>query len=302
MVSKQIEYVIKALLNSRDISIKRRVDERRKALELMSSGLKLHKDIKSDFINANGVNAALFTPPGIENQRIILFLHGGAYIAGSIKTTQYHAVEIAKVAKARVLIIDYRLAPEHQFPAALDDAINAYQWLLNVEGVPYNKLIIIGVSAGGGLTIATLLKLRDLGIRMPKAAVCISPWVDLTFTGKTSKKRAKIDPFLTPDGLEFAADLYLRDMDPRDPFVSPIYANLRGLPPLFIQAGTAEILYDDAVRLAKNAEKAGVDVKLDIWEDMIHAFPVFVSVAPESKQAIEKIGKFIQDVFKNKVE
>jgi monoterpene epsilon-lactone hydrolase len=302
MVSKQMAYVIKALLNSRNRSIKRRVDEHRKELELMSSGLKLQKDVKSDFVDTNGVSAALFTPLEVENQRTILFLHGGAYIAGSIKTTQYHAVEIAKVAKARVLIIDYRLAPEHQFPAALDDAINAYQWLINVEGVAHDNLIIIGVSAGGGLTIATLLKLRDLSLDMPKAAVCISPWADLAFTGETFKKRVKIDPFLTPDGLEFAADLYLRDMNPRDPFVSPIYADLRGLPPLFIQVGTAEILYDDAVRLAKNAEQAGVDVKLDIWENMIHAFPVFVSVAPESKQAIERIGKFLQNIFENKGE
>lgn len=297
-----MKYVIKALLHTRNITIKKRVNGHRKELEQMSSGLELPKDVKSDFIDANGVNSALFTPPDIENQRTILFLHGGAYIAGSIKTAQYHAVQISKVSKARVLIIDYRLAPEYQFPAALDDAINTYQWLIDVKGIPHDKLIISGVSSGGGLTIATLLKIREMGIDMPKAAVCISPWVDLTFTGETFKKRAKIDPFLTPDELEFAANLYLGDRDPRDPFISPIYADLQGLPPLFIQAGTAEILYDDAVRLAKSAEKAGVDVKLDIWEDMIHAFPVFVSVAPESKQAIERIGNFIHDIFKNKTE
>ena len=299
MVSKQMENVIKALLNTRNITIKRKVNEHRRRLEQMSSGLELPKDVKSDFVDVNVVNAALFTQPDIENQRTILFLHGGAYIAGSIRTAQYHAVYISRVSNARVLIIDYRLAPEYQFPAALDDAINAYQWLIDVEGVPHNKLIIIGVSSGGGLTIANLLKIREMGIDMPKAAVCISPWVDLTFTGETFKKRAIIDPFLTPDELEFAANLYSGDRDPRDPFISPVYANLQGLPPLFIQAGTAEILYDDAVRLARSAEKAGVDVNLDIWEDMIHAFPAFVSVAPESKQAIERIGKFIHDIFKN---
>jgi len=299
MVSKQMEYVIKALLHTRNITIKRKVNEHRRRLEQMSSGLELPKDVKSNFVDANGVNAALFTPPDIENQRTILFLHGGAYIAGSIRTAQYHAVYISRVSNARVLIIDYRLAPEYQFPAALDDAINAYQWLIDVEGVPHDKLIIIGVSSGGGLTIANLLKIRERGIDMPKAAVCISPWIDLTFTGETFKKRAIIDPFLTPDELEFAANLYSGDRDPRDPFISPVYANLQGLPPLFIQAGTAEILYDDAVRLARSAVKTGVDVNLDIWEDMIHAFPGFVSVAPESKQAIERIGKFIHDIFKN---
>lgn len=299
MVSKQMEYVIKALLHTRNITIKRKVNEHRRRLEQMSSGLELPKDVKSNFVDANDVNAALFTPPDIENQRTILFLHGGAYIAGSIKTAQYHTVQISKVSKAQVLIIDYRLAPEYRFPVALDDAINAYQWLIDVEGVPHDKIMITRVSSGGGLTIASLLKIREMGIDMPKAAVCISPWVDLTFTGETFKKRAKIDPFLTPDELEFAANLYLGDTDPRDPFVSPVYADLQRLPPLFIQAGTAEILYDDAIRLAKSAEKVGVDVKLDIWEDMIHAFPVFVSVAPESKQAIERIGNFIHDIFKN---
>ncbi len=178
MVNKQMENVIKALLNTRNITIKRRVNEHRKGLEQMSSGLELPKDVKSDFVDANGVNVALFTPPDIENQRTILFLHGGAYIAGSIKTAQYHVVQISKVSKARVLIINYRLAPEYQFPAALDDAIHAYRWLIDVEGVPHDKLVITGVSSGGGLTIANLLKIRERGIDMPKAAVCISPWVD----------------------------------------------------------------------------------------------------------------------------
>jgi acetyl esterase/lipase len=290
-----MKYVIKGLLYTRSISIKNRVKEHRTGLEKMSSGLDLPEDVKSEFLDANGVQSALLIPPNTKNQRTILFLHGGAYIAGSIKTAQYHAEYISRASNAQVLIVDYRLAPEYQFPAALDDALNAYRWLIDVKGIPHNELIIVGVSAGGGLTIATLLKLRDLKMDMPKAAVCISPWVDLTFTGETFKKRAKFDPFLTPDELEFAANLYLGDTDPRDPLVSPIYADLQGLPPLFIQAGTAEILYDDAIRLAKNAENAGVDVKLDIWKDMIHAFPVFLIVAPESKQAIEKIGNFINN-------
>ncbi|MFX0042060.1 MAG: alpha/beta hydrolase [Candidatus Hodarchaeota archaeon] len=302
MVSKQMKYVIKGLLYTRSISIKNRVKEHRTGLEKMSSGLELPEDVKSEYVDANGVQSALLIPPDIKNRRTILFLHGGAYIAGSIKTSQYHAEYISRASNAQVLIVDYRLAPEYQFPAALEDAINAYRWLIDVKGIPHDELIIVGVSAGGGLTIATLLKLRALGMDMPKAAVCISPWVDLTFTGETFRERAKMDPFLTPDELEFAANLYYGDADPRDPFISPIYADLQRLPPLFIQAGTAEILYDDAVHLAKNAEKAGVDVKLDIWEDMIHAFPVFVSVTPESEKAIERISKFIHEIFKNKAE
>jgi len=227
-------------------------------------------------------------------------LHGGAYIAGSVEISKYHAVLISRLAKAQLLGINYRLAPEHPYPAALNDAVKAYNWLIEEKKFPPNKIVFVGVSAGGGLTIATLLKLREMGIELPVAAVCISPWADLAFTGETFKARASMDPFTSPYNLDFAASLYVDKSDPTNPYISPIYADLQGLPSLFIMVGTAEILFDDSNRLAEQAALAGVEVELDIWEDMIHAFPIFANVAPESQNAIEKISKFIRDSLEQK--
>ena len=297
MVSKQMKYVIKGLWYTRNQTIKKRVEEHRKGLELMSVGIKYPEDIESEQIDIDGLTGSLFTIPESNNDRIILFLHGGAYVAGSVETSKYHSVLISRFAKAQLLSINYRLAPEHPFPAALNDAVNAYKWLIAEKKFSPKKIVIVGVSAGGGLTVATLLKLREMGIDLPAAAVCISPWTDLAFTGETFKERASLDPFTSPYNLDFAASLYIDKSDPRNPYISPVYADLQGLPPFFIIAGTAEILYDDSVRLAEQASFAGVEVELDIWEDMIHAFPVFASVAPESQKAIEKISNFIEESF-----
>jgi monoterpene epsilon-lactone hydrolase len=300
MVSKEMRYVIKGLWYGRDLEIKKRVREHREGLETMTKGVIIPDDVKSEQVDIDGLSGNLFITPESESDRIMLFFHGGAYIAGSVETSKYHAVLISRLAKAQLLSIDYRLAPEYPYPAALEDAIKAYNWLVEEKKVSPNKIVIVGVSAGGGLTIATLLKLRELKRKLPLAAVCISPWTDLAFNGETFKARAKIDPFTSPYNLDFAASLYIGENDPMDPYISPVYANFQGLPPLFIIVGTAEILYDDSNRLAENAAFAGVEVTLDIWEDMIHAFPVFASVAPESKNAIEKISSFIVDSFEQK--
>ncbi len=298
MVSKQMKFVIKGLYYTRDLEIKKRVNDHRKALEKMAVGTKIPEDVECENVNISDISALWCKIPESKNDRVILFFHGGAYIAGSADVSKYHSVYISRVSNAELLSVNYRLAPEHQYPAALDDAVKTYKWLVEQKVFSPKKVVLVGVSAGGGLTIATLLKLRELGIELPVAAVCISPWVDLAFTGETFRSRANIDPFTTPDGLEFAAHLYIGDDNAKNPFISPVYADLYGLPPLYIMAGTAEILHDDAVRLAESATKAGVDVILDIWEDMIHGFPVFASVAPESREAIEKIGEFIRKHLK----
>ncbi|NHJ21951.1 MAG: alpha/beta hydrolase [Candidatus Lokiarchaeota archaeon] len=297
MVSKQMKYVIKGLWYSRSLEIKKRVEEHRKGLEAMTVGVNLPDDVESEHVDIDGLSGKIFVTPHSRDDRIILFLHGGAYIAGSVETSKYHSVLIARLSKAQLLNINYRLAPEHPFPAALDDAVKAYNWLIEEKKFSPKNIVIVGVSAGGGLAIATLLKLKELKLELPLAAVCISPWTDLTFTGATYNERAKIDPFTSPDNLDFSARLYAGESDPSNPYISPIYGDLKGLPPLFVIAGTAEILYDDSNRLAEQARVAGVEVTLDIWEDMIHAFPVFASVAPESKSAIEKIGNFITNSF-----
>jgi len=300
MVSKQMGYVIKGLWYGRDLEIKKRVGEHRKGLEMMTEGVKLPDDVESEQVDIDGLSGKLFITPESKDDHIVLFFHGGAYIAGSVETSNYHAVLISRFANAQLLSINYRLAPEHPYPAALEDAVKAYKWLIKEKKFPPSKIIITGVSAGGGLAVATLLKLRELNYELPRAAVCISPWTDLAFTGETFKSRAKYDPFTSPYNLDFAASLYVKDNDPKNPFISPVYADLQGLPPLFIIVGTAEVLHDDSIRLAKHAKSAGVEVVLDIWEDMIHAFPVFAKAAPESQKAIEKIGNFIDDSFKQK--
>jgi len=169
--------------------------------------------------------------------------------------------------------------------------------LINSEGYNPKNLIIAGDSAGGGPTLATLVKLRDQGIPLPAAAICLSPWTDLASTGDSMKLKLHEDPFVSPDGLMFDARLYLGKTDPKNPLASPLYADLKGLPQFCIQVGSAEILLDDATRLAKRAREAGVEVQLDIWEDMIHVFQAFAVMAPEGTESINKIGEFIKKFF-----
>lgn len=224
----------------------------------------------------------------------MLYFHGGGYVAGSINSHRELCVRIARASNTRVLLIDYRRAPEHPFPAALEDAIKVYHWLISSEEINPKKIIIAGESAGGGLTIATLIKLRNDKVNLPKASICLSPFLDLAVTGDSVKTKAEIDPIVTRENLEFCAKLYLGDEDSKNPLASPLYADLQGLPPLLIQVGTSELLLDDSVRFADRAKAAGVEVTLDIWDDMIHMFQLFASFAPEGQEAINKIGAFIQ--------
>lgn len=297
MVSKEMEILIKQLRQFQASQAEPSVEEMRKGLEQLASLQKLPKDVKCEPVNAGGVPAEWITVPRVVGQNVILYLHGGGYTGGSIRTHRDLAARISRVSKAHVLIIDYRLAPEHPFPAALEDTIAVYRWLISTEGIRPDNLIIVGDSAGGGLTIATLVKLRDEGIALPAAAICLSPWTDLACTGESMKSKAESDPFITPEGCKFMADKYLKGADPYNPLASPLYANLKGLPPMLIIVGTSEILLEDSILFAKRAKAAGVDVKLDIWEDMIHVFPAFAGFVPESRQAVEKIGEFIQKIF-----
>jgi len=289
--------VIKILKENREREIKNRVEEGRAGLEELSRLAPLHKDAKLENVDAGGVPAAWMITPEVVKDRAILYLHAGGYVQGSIISHQDLAQRISSVSKTKLLILDYRLAPEHPFPAALEDSISAYEWLINNEGYNPKNLIIAGDSAGGGLTLATLVKLRDQGISLPAAAVCLSPWTDLALTGDSMKLKVHEDPFVSPDGLMFYARLYLGKTDPKNPFASPLYADFGGLPPLCIQVGSAEILLDDSTRLAKRAREAGVEVQLDIWEDMIHVFQAFAVMAPEGTEGINKIGEFIKKVF-----
>jgi acetyl esterase/lipase len=223
----------------------------------------------------------------------MLYLHGGGYVIGSLTTHRGLAGRLSQAAKARVLLIDYRLAPEHPFPAAVEDATAAYRWLL-AHGCTPARLAIAGDSAGGGLTVATLVALRDAGQPLPAAGVCLSPWTDLEGLGESVTSKASADPIVQKEMLLRLASCYLGDADPRTPLAAPLYADLRGLPPLLVQVGTAEILLDDALRLAERAKAAGVAVTLEAWDDMIHVWQLFAPLLPEGQQAIARIGEFVQ--------
>jgi acetyl esterase/lipase len=223
----------------------------------------------------------------------MLYLHGGGYVIGSITTHRELAGRLSRAAAARVLIIDYRLAPEHPYPAAVEDATTAYRWLLQNGAMPA-RTVIAGDSAGGGLTVATLLALRDAGEPLPAAGVCLSPWTDMEGIGESMRTKAGVDPIVQRAGLLHFADLYLHGADPRSPLAAPLYANLQGLPPLLIQVGTRETLLDDATRLATRAQAEGVEVTLEPWEDMIHVWQLFAPLLPEGQQAIERIGEYVR--------
>jgi len=298
MVSRGMKSVIKILIQNREVAIKKRIKDSRAALDQLAGIAPLPKDAKLENVDVVGIPAAWVSTPEVVKDRVILYLHGGGYIEGSITSHKDLAQRISRVSKAKVLLTDYRLAPEHPFPAAIEDSTRAYNWLVNTEGFLPQNIIIAGDSAGGGLTVATLVKLRDEGIALPAAAVCLSPWTDLALTGDSIKEKVHEDPFVTPDDLMFSAMMYLGKTDPKNPYASPLYANLKDLPPLCIQVGTAEVLFDDAIRLASLAKEAGVEVQLDIWEDMVHVFQAFAVLAPESQEGIDKIGEFIKKKFK----
>jgi acetyl esterase/lipase len=250
-------------------------------------------DVRYEKVDAAGVPAEWVVAPGAQSERVLLYLHGGGYVIGSINTHRDLAGRLSQAAAARVLLIDYRLAPEHPHPAAVEDATTAYRWLLRHGAIPAHT-IIAGDSAGGGLTVATLVALRDAGEALPAAGVCISPWVDLEGIGESMTTKASVDPIVQRQGLVWFANLYLGGANPRTPLAAPLYADLHGLPPLFIHVGTAETLLDDATRLAERAKTAGVDVTLEACEEMIHVWHLFAAMLPEGQQAIERVGAYIR--------
>mgnify|MGYP001191320417 CR=1 FL=1 len=247
-------------------------------------------DVACTPVNAGDVPAEWVEAPGAAG-RAILYLHGGGYVIGSIATHRELAGRLSRASGARVLVAGYRLGPEHPFPAAIDDAVACYRWLRS-QGFAAGGIAIAGDSAGGGLTMATLLALREAGDELPAGAVCLSPWVDLEQSGASMTERDALDPMVHKDTLDEMARMYLDGADASQPLASPINGDLRGLPPLLIQVGTAETLYDDSVRLAERARAAGVQVEFEPWEDMIHVFQSF-SMLPEATRAVARIGEFV---------
>lgn len=249
-------------------------------------------DVKCERVSAGGVDAEWVCAPGAADDRYVLYLHGGGYVIGSVKTHRDLMARISRAAKAKVLGLNYRLAPEHPFPAAVDDAVAGYKWLL-AQGAKPSRIAIGGDSAGGGLTAATLVAIKDQKLPTPAAGVLLSPWADMEGIGDSMKTRAQADPVVQKEGLVGMAQAYLQGKDPKTPLAAPIYADLKGLPPLLIQVGDAETLLDDSNRLNDRAKAAGVQTKLEVWPEMIHVWQLFASFLPEGQQAIEGIGKFV---------
>lgn len=231
--------------------------------------------------------------PHATTRQVLYLLHGGGFTSGSCVTHRELAARLCLASGLRVLLLDYRLAPEHPFPAAVDDAAAGYRWLL-AQGVGPDQIVIGGDSAGGGLALAALLRLRERGLALPAAGVLISPWLDLALAGDSMRTHAAIDPLCSQAALRSAAAHYLGDASPRSPQASPLYADLRGLPPLLVQVGADEVLLSDSTRLAERARAAGVAVELEIWGEMWHVWHAWAGVLPEGQQAIERIGAFVR--------
>jgi len=250
-------------------------------------------DVQVTEVTAGGVPAHWLTAPGADTGRVLLFLHGGGFEFGSVRSDGELAARLGRASGMRILFPEYRLAPEHHFPAAIDDVLAAWRWLRTDQGLSANSIAVAGDSAGGGLAVALLVAVRDADEALPAAAVLMSPTVDLTSSGATMTERADQDPISTPDMLrQFAAD-YLAGTDPKNPLASPLFALLAGLPPLLIQVGTADLLLSDSERLGAAAAKAGVDVTLEIGEGLPHVYPIMLGT-PEAAQATEQTGKFLR--------
>jgi acetyl esterase/lipase len=245
-------------------------------------------------VDAGGVKADHIATPASRHDRHILYLHGGSYIAGSPGLYRDLTWRLATLCRARVLCIDYRLAPESPFPAALNDSVAAYRWLV-AQGADPRRIILIGDSAGGGLVLATMLRLRDEGVELPAAAVVLSPWTDLALTGESFRLNAVIDPMIPVELAPRVVELCLAGADPRDPYASPLYGELSGLPPTLILVGSDEVLRDDAVRMADKMRLAGCAVEIEVWQYMWHAWHMLVRLMPEARAAIARIATFTQD-------
>ena len=251
------------------------------------------KGTQATHVDLDGVKAVAVVTLASLDGRLVLYLHGGGHVSGSPALYGDFTWRIAAATRARTVILDHRLAPEHPFPAALDDAAAAWRGLLD-EGADPRHCAVVGDSAGGGLALALALRLRDEGGPLPAAVVALSPWTDLAITGESCRLNAAADPLLNQaDLLPFSAQ-YRGGADPRDPYVSPLYGDPRGLPPTLLQVGSDEILRDDAERMAERMRQAGCEVTLEIWPRMPHVWHGFAPVLPEARRAITRIGEFIR--------
>ena len=265
----------------------------RKRMDAGADRLPTPDDIRIEQIEVSGLSALSFTPDEVR-PGLLLFLHGGGYCLGSAKSHRPLVTRLSKALRIKAVSVDYRLAPEHIFPCAVDDGVTALNWAMSQSDGP---VLIAGDSAGGGLTLASLLRQREQGRPLPQGVYLISPWTDLTGSGDSIKSRAAADPMLKPDWLTTGAQLYLEDTPADTPEASPLFADLAGLPPMFIQTGDDEILRDDSIRFAQKLEQAGVPVHCEIWTALWHDFPLFAPLLPEADLALERLTNWAEPIL-----
>jgi epsilon-lactone hydrolase len=272
------------------------IAQRRRDFDARSQEYPVAADVTIEPVMANGVPAEWSASPDAARDSAILFLHGGGYVIGSLVSHRHMVSEMGRAARTRTLALDYRLAPEHPFPAAVEDAVAGYRFLLS-QGLAPERIALAGDSAGGGLVVATLVAIRDAGLRQPACGWCISPWVDMESIGDSMEAKAATDPGVQKELLLELAGLYLGGADPRSPLAAPIYADLTGIAPLLIQVGSVETLLDDAVRLARVAGAADVFVDLQIWPEMIHVWHLFHPELTAGRRAIGVGCDFVRSMM-----
>lgn len=290
-MSEQQRQVLDTILRGGPLDLAADLAGQRRVFEEMTAGHPLPADVRTSPRELGGVPAITVEIEAAVPAGTVLYFHGGAYVIGSARSSVGLAAEIARRARVRVVTVDYRLAPEHPYPAAVDDALAAYRGLL-AETEP-GQVAVAGESAGGGLAIALLVAARDAGLPMPASAVVFSPFADLTLSGASIKEKAAADPALTEAGLRLRGGQYVAGGDPAAPAASPVFASLKGLPGLLIQAGSHEILLDDAVRLAARAARDDVAVHLQVTPGVPHVFQAFAEVLDEAGAALDEAGRFI---------
>ncbi len=283
---------LKRLLREKAVPPGTSIADRRALMEKFA--FRVADDIAVEQVTVSDRTAEWLRAPNADGKQVLLYLHGGGYVMGSANTHRSLAGELSRAAQARVFLPDYRLAPEAPFPAAVDDAVAAVQWLY-AQGVAPACLAIAGDSAGGGLTAATLIALRDRHLPLPCAAVCISPWSDLNCSNASYQTRAAADPMITTDDITLMASAYLHGADPKSALASPNRGDLTGLPPLLIHVGRDEVLLDDAIVLHEAARSSGVASTLEIWDDMIHVWHAFHPMLPEGRQGITRVGAYLRE-------
>ena len=292
-MTQQQRTAVDGILRDSPLDLGGDLDTQRRVFEQMMSAIPTPDDVETSPTMLGTVPAVSVGIRGATTHGVVLYFHGGAYAIGTAQLAAGLASDIGRRVGARVISVEYRLAPEHPYPAAIEDAVTAYRALLD-DGVASTEIVFAGESAGGGLVAATLVALKSTDLPLPAAAYVISPWADLSLTGESLATKAAADPALTPAGLARRARDYLGAQDPRQGAVSPVFADLTGLPPLLIQVGGNEVLLDDSTRLATRAAADGVAVTLDVTPDVPHVFVGFAAMLDEAADALDRGGLFLR--------